>query len=639
MKHKKRRWILLLLVPVILIAGFVGWRTWRRSSAAAASTVVQQRTARVQRGTLEVTLSGSGSVQPVSRINLKTEADGTVKDVFMTEGQAVKKGDVLLTLEHGDNSLTIRKLQNTLRQRELAYNEELEKMQGQTVKAPISGQITEISVKEGDNINPNTALMTIIDKSSLSAKVKFENVSPEKLNSSEKVTVHIPDYMTAVPGEIVSMQQNGSSIDAVILVDNPGAIQPGTVVWCEAANAEGGIASTSGTLGWHRQETVKADISGTIEQIHAEQNQIVDEGAVLLTIAGNSSDTELENARLALEEARNNLDEALMKKDRTSVIAPMDGYVVSVASFAEGEQVKGGTTVAVLVNTSEMVFDISIDELDINKVKPGQEVQVYVEAMEETKNSPLTGTVKSIAVEGKTQNGVTSYPVTITMPGKEGLKVGMNVDASVQVAKKENTLMVPLEALQKQGDQYIVWVKREGGSEIPTQNDSNANNRPGGREFPSQIDSNANNRPGAFQLPEGRSMTDEQRNAIRERLQEWNQSPEGGASGSEQSSRAMGRAGNGGFTASGGTVQAAWSQQAAGGYYDGAVPVRVETGIYNESYMEIISGLSEGEIVVLPRQALNSSSDFQSGPAVRFNMPMGTFGGSGGFGGFQGGRR
>jgi len=644
MKHKKRRWIL-LLIPVILVAGFFGWRIWNRRSAAAVSTVVQQRTARVERGTLEVTLSGSGSVQPVSRTNLKTEADGPGKGVFMTEGQAVKKGDVLLTLEQ-DNSLAIQKLQNTLRQKELAYRDELEKAQGQTVKAPISGQITEISVQEGDSINPNTALMTIIDKSSLSAEVKFENVSLEKLSSSGQVTVHVPDYMTTIPGEILSMQQNGNSIDVCVLVENPGALQPGTVVWCEAPNADGSITSTSGTLKWHRQETLKADISGTVGQIHAKENQTVDEDTLLLTVAGDSSDTELENARLAMEEARNNLEETLMKKDKSSVIAPMDGYLVSVSSLVEGETVKEGTTVAVLVNTAEMVFDISIDELDINRVEPGLEVQVYVEAIEETKDSPLIGTVKSIAPEGKTQNGVTSYSVTITIPGREGLKVGMNVDASVQVAKKENTLMVPLEALQKQGDYYFVWVKREGGSDRSATSGSNGNNPtgafqlPDGRsEMPGSGGSNGNTGAGGFQLPDGRSLTEEERNAMRERLRAWNGSSEDSASGSDQGNMAMGRAGNGGFTTSGGTAQAARSQQAAGGYYDGAVPVRVETGIYNESYMEIISGLSEGETVVLPRQTSNSSAGSQTGSLGGFGMPFGTMGGTGGFNSIQGGRQ
>lgn len=71
-------------------------------------------------------------------------------------------------------------------------------------------------------------------------------------------------------------------------------------------------------------------------------------------------------------------------------------------------------------------------------------------------------------------------------------------------------------------------------------------------------------------------------------------------------------------------------------YYQGAILVPVETGLYNENYIEIVSGLKEGDIVILPQQSTSTSSPAfgQNQPREGFRMPMGGMGGIGG-GGFS----
>ena len=103
MKRKKRRWFL-LLVPVIFIAAFIGWRIFSGRAVKASANVLQQRTAVVRRGTLEVELSGSGSVKPAISADLKVSMNGFVEKINMAVGQMVKKGDILLTLEQDSNS-------------------------------------------------------------------------------------------------------------------------------------------------------------------------------------------------------------------------------------------------------------------------------------------------------------------------------------------------------------------------------------------------------------------------------------------------------------------------------------------------------------------------------------------------------
>ena len=188
------------------------------------------------------------------------------------------------------------------------------------------------------------------------------------------------------------------------------------------------------------------------------------EGTALAVLYDDEVEVNLENARLQVEEAQYNLDQ-LLKDSGTyqhQVVAPMSGYLASIREFEPGDSVKTGEVIASVINMDEMEFTINIDELDINKVSEGQDVYVTAEAIEETQADPIMGKVTGIALQGNSSNGVTTYPVTIRVPGREGLKAGMNVDATIQVVKKENVILAPLEALQKRGDSYMVWVKADG---------------------------------------------------------------------------------------------------------------------------------------------------------------------------------
>ena len=64
-----------------------------------------------------------------------------------------------------------------------------------------------------------------------------------------------------------------------------------------------------------------------------------------------------------------------------------------------------------------MEFDVLVDELDIAKVKVGQKVNVTVDALQQTSTIPLKGVVKVIAVKGTSTNGVTTYPITVSING------------------------------------------------------------------------------------------------------------------------------------------------------------------------------------------------------------------------------
>ena len=61
---------------------------------------------------------------------------------------------------------------------------------------------------------------------------------------------------------------------------------------------------------------------------------------------------------------------------------------------------------------SALTFDVSINELDINKIQVGQKVEITADALD---GQSFTGTVDKVNINGTTSGGVTSYPVTVVI--------------------------------------------------------------------------------------------------------------------------------------------------------------------------------------------------------------------------------
>ena len=631
-RNVKKRWLALVMIPLVLLLSFGGWRVWHNKAIEASKMSSAQRTTAVIKGNMEITLSGSGAIAADSRSELTTEVAGKVLENNMTEGKAVKAGDVLLTLASDEAELSLKKMENSVEQKEQAYLKQQNQVSNLNLKAPFSGTVTGISYESGDNINSGATLLTISDESSLTAKVQFANASAENLNGVSSVQLHIPEYATTLSAKIDKIHQLGNDLEVTLTLKNPGALKAGTSVWAEAATAAGTLSSDQVPLAWANQQIIKADSTGTVEKVYISENQKVTAGTLLMTITNNDLALELENSRLQLEQANYDLEQTQLDLNKYQIVAPFDGNIISVENIAVGDNLKAGTKVAVLIDTNKFSFSINVDELDISQVKVGQEVSVTVEALEDTSTTPLKGVVSSVALEGTSNNGVTSYPVSIAITGKDGLRSGMNVDGVIQVEKKENVLMVPLEAVQKRGNSYTVWVKREGAvsTESPSQETAaqGYGNRQNRELTPEQQQ----------QMQQFQNMTDEQRQALREQMaaqrgtqgngtqgdsvQGENRQRGNFGGGNSQGTNNQGASGQGTTPAQEGTAAQGTARTQSGfagrnaaassnSYYEGAVQVRVEVGIHNDSYMEIISGLNEGEEVVLPEITASSTTSSQ----------------------------
>jgi RND family efflux transporter MFP subunit len=162
---------------------------------------------------------------------------------------------------------------------------------------------------------------------------------------------------------------------------------------------------------------------------------------------------QVSNAQIALADARAKLEKA-------TLIAPFDGLVASVNNKV-GDRVVGGATIIQIIGPGEFEVEAILDELDVYQIRPGQAVQVSLDALPRAR---LEGRVKAISPLAQREAGVISYKAIISLqpPGRITLKDGLTASAEIMVARRQNVLLVPSRAVSRRGRDGIVRVMVDG---------------------------------------------------------------------------------------------------------------------------------------------------------------------------------
>ena len=654
---RKRRRLLATLLACVLVAAVAAWQLLPRFLAGKEEIVQAQRLATVTRGDLTVSITGSAPLAPVGKQTVSAEIETTVLEILAKNGDIVKTGDILMQLDTTDAERALEEAEANLTDAAGTADTTNENLASLMVRAPFDGLVTAVNAKEGDEVSGNNILLTLTDTAHLKLTVPFGASDRDALVVGGTATLTFSSLDGTVEGTITHVGGNnyrtadGSlAVDVEITMDNPGALAEG--MSATVGLASDGIAITaleSGTLEYADVRELKSDAGGTVTSLTVRKNQAVTKGTLLVVLENDTLAKSATSSQTRIESLTNKVADAQAVLDGCTVKAPGDGIVTGLQSTV-GASVKLGTALCSILDVSTMTMEISIDELDIASVSEGQEVTATVDAVADTASTPITGTVDSIAVEGTYSNGVTTFPVTLSLKPDERLKSGMNADASILVTNKPDVLLVPIEAVTTINGKRFVYVTSDSAS---ARNTTGAGiGFPGGAPPEGFDPANApegfappvgdNAAPGATSGTTSGTGTTNRQGRTRPGGTGSGATATGtsGGTGGSAWSRGTGSGTSGsGKTGSGtnatGTRQAARTgTSTTSGYYAGTTLVAVETGAHNETYMEILNGLSEGDQIVLPALTTASSSAQSSASP---SAGMGIMGGVSGMGGAMGG--
>lgn len=506
---KAHRAVSVVIACVVVGGGYVGARALFGAKGAQTLYVL----AAAEKGTIVTSVSGTGQVAASNQVDVKPQVSANVISVPVKQGQTVKAGTLLVQLDATDALRSVRNAQASLDNANISLQKlqepptDLELLQAQdavvganqslaTANANLStayeSAFNAISNTFLDLPTAVTGLDSILNGNTLSttqdnayayadlAKVYQPNVTQFRdtaLASFQKAeaayNANLVDYkdasrsssrdqIDALLAETLSTTKtvSGALKDAKNFLDlvnniltNQGAnIRPPAVLATHENDLLGYTNSTNGDLS--SLLSAQTSIQSGTNAIANASSSIAESQQSLVQLKAGTDPLNIQSAELSVEQAKDSLLSAEETLAEYSVRAPIAGTVAAV-DVKVGDTASGGTAVATVISP-EQIADVTLNEVDIAKVKVGQKATLTFDALPDL---TVAGTVAQVDTIGTVTQGVVNYDVEIAFDTQESeVRPGMSVTADIVTDVASDVVTVPGSAVKTQGTMSYVTV-------------------------------------------------------------------------------------------------------------------------------------------------------------------------------------
>ena len=449
MSPKKKRKLIRRIVALVIVAALAaaGFKFLGGKGKEEAQVITDF----VSYGAITSTVEGSGITKAKNSETITLTTAGTVQDVMVTEGEQVTAGTPLFTIDSEAARTAVQKAESDLKGYEKQLNTLQKDIAGLNLSAGYPGKLMDVvTLNPGDTISKGQKVATLSDDTRLRLTQYYSYAYEGAIYQGKSVNVSIPALMTTLTGTVEAVHMvsritpEGSKLfSADILVKNPGSLTADmTASATLTVNGETVYPYEAGKLAYYRTGDLCSTVNGTVISSSLIDYLQVSEGQVLVRIDGEESESELFSLQQNVEEAQKALDTARKNLENCQAVAPIGGTVIGL-SIQQGQEVEANTTVITIADTSTIVVDATVDERNVSYVKPGMMVDI------DQWGSTFMGTVESVSLNSKAENGVASYPMVITVDNYDGtLMTGSYVNYSLVASENDNCLVLPIQCVK-----------------------------------------------------------------------------------------------------------------------------------------------------------------------------------------------
>ncbi len=374
-------------------------------------------TTTVEHGDLPVIVSTTGKIAPAQQSVLAFEMPGIVREILVSLGQPVRTGDVLARVDTTDLNAALLNARAGLAEAEANY---------QAVVAPpreIDIQVAQAEV---------AAAQAGIYSASLTGPTPFDD---------QIAALQVQLASNALWQAQLSRDLAGENSGMWITPENASA-----VTGISNAQSEITVAQTNldATVNRSPNAGSLASANGRLEQAQVTLDNLL---AGATAERRRRAEIDLENARLALQQAEDRLRQAELR-------APYDGIVAQI-NLTIGQAASRDRTMTLIDNT-HYLLDLTVNESDIASITPGQTVGVRLDAARELALSGVVNVVGTVPIPaGTTASGAATtsqrvtYSVRVRLDSAEMIiRPGMSATGNITLATLSDILFVPTRVLR-----------------------------------------------------------------------------------------------------------------------------------------------------------------------------------------------
>ncbi len=180
-------------------------------------------------------------------------------------------------------------------------------------------------------------------------------------------------------------------------------------------------------------------------------------------LAFNNSKEELDAAENNIQLIKDGVSKTSGKTTNTLVISTIDGMILDVpvkegSSVIESNTFNEGTTIAIVADMGEMIFEGKVDESEVGKIKTGMDLILTVGAIDIEK---FAANLEYISPKGIKENGAIQFQIKAKVELKKNtfLRAGYSANADIVLARKDSVLGLSESVLQFDKDGTFVEVE------------------------------------------------------------------------------------------------------------------------------------------------------------------------------------
>ena len=180
-------------------------------------------------------------------------------------------------------------------------------------------------------------------------------------------------------------------------------------------------------------------------------------------------ETDLDISQQELQAAINNLQLLREGASRNSkqvaniVTATLDGMVLDIpveegSSVIERNNFNEGTSIAIIADMNELIFEGKVDESDVGKLKEGMPLLLTVGAID---NAKFDATLEFISPKGEDEEGTVKFEVRAAVKPSEDifLRAGYSANADIILEKATSVIAVKERDVLMEGDSAFVEIE------------------------------------------------------------------------------------------------------------------------------------------------------------------------------------
>lgn len=509
----KHKIVVGLIIVVLAIGGYFIFK-----SLTSAPVATRYVLAAVEKGTIITSVSGTGQISVTNQVDVQAKASGDLYKLNIVAGQEVKTGDILAQINASDalktirdakanldsaklsleklnqpaNSLTILQAENALAQAQEAKQNAIDDLQkayddGFNTVANAFLDLPDIitglnDLLFGDELGGNGQWNLDYYANAVPFdEAKIYEYKDITLKAYQKARAdydqNFSDYKsvsrlseTSILESIIEETYNTTKDIAEAIKNTNNYIQFYEDALARHDQKPAAYATThlttlnnyTGLTNSHLSNllAIKSTIATAKTTITDSDRTIEEKTQSLAELKAGTDPLDLKAQELTIQQRQNALWDANEKLADYTVRAPFDGVIATV-NVQKGDSVSSGTAIATLI-TKQKTAEISLNEVDVAKIKVGQKATLTFDAID---GLSITGEVAEIDTLGTVTQGVVTYNVKIIFDTQdERVKPGMSVSAAIITDSKQDVLLLPNSAIKSFGTTSYIEMPDE---EIP----------------------------------------------------------------------------------------------------------------------------------------------------------------------------